>query len=115
VLFDTFLALDFFSPFLESESELELELELEESELSFLGSTTTLMDFAFFFGVDWALESESELESLEDEFGEASVWLESRSGGVTFVFVPLASAFFLLINFFFLGLADPTSLDSSSG
>jgi hypothetical protein len=73
------------------------------------------MDFAFFFGVDWALESESELESLEDEFGEASVWLESRSGGVTFVFVPLASAFFLLINFFFLGLADPTSLDSSSG
>lgn len=113
MLFDAFLVLGFFSPFLESESELELELE--ESELSFLDSIAALMDFAFFWGVDWALESESELESSADEFGEANVWLESRSGGVTFVFVLLASGFFLLINFFFLGLDDPTSLDSSSG
>lgn len=115
MLFDTFLALDFFGPFLGSESELELELELEESELSFLGSVTTFMDFAFFWGVEWALESESELESSEGECSEDSVLLESRFGGVTFVFVPLASAFFLLINFFFLVFDDPTSLDSSSG
>jgi hypothetical protein len=114
VFLDSALALDFFAPIFKSESSLELELELEESELSFLGSSATFMDFALFFEVDWALESESELESSEGEFGDDSVWVDSRSGAVTFVFVPLASAFFLLINFFFLVLDDPTSLDSSS-
>lgn len=111
MFFDSVLVFDFLAPILESESSLELELELEESELSFLGSTTTFMDFAFFLVVDWALESESELESSE---GDCSVWLESRSGAVTFFFVPLVSALFLLINFFFLVLDDSTSLDSSS-
>jgi len=68
------------------------------------------MDVALFLRIDWALESESELESSEGEFGDDNVWLES-----CWAFAPLVLACFSLIEFFFfLVLDDPTSLDSSS-